>query len=455
MFNSDKTKAEEPKFRSAMPRHVQRALDCVESLLLNQDAIPVGHFVDAVYDSGEWLPGEVMNVAPSENGFVYYIHFLGRSKTDDGWVPRDQVRYISDFSRLRELPDKESPQKPPQEGPWSGFFQLSHLSKQTTAGSSVYGSSKSSSHHDPHEFSPKTIAGVDLGHARIKAWFRSPYPQEVWSMETYLRVCQRCLEFRLTSGIHKCKADLGGKLVYSRGNVVVYEMDGLDQLDFCERLFLFAKLFLEDKRTSSDEKSQTSQVIPFLFYVLMEVGSNGTEKFVGYFSKYKSQKKDGPILSCILVLPSEQRKGFGKLLISIAYELAKREGRSGSAERPLSGPGLAAFISWWTWRLKQVVSQCYDGETLSLAQLSELSGMTSEDIIETFRHCGAMKQWGATPIGDVKLRESGRRAKIKLTLDVYRSLEKRPRLAVAVNEFDPTCLSDNTRICQVEQTPRK
>jgi hypothetical protein len=204
-------------------------------------------------------------------------------------------------------------------------------------------------------------------------------------------------------------------------------------------------------------EQQVSQVTPFMFYVLAEKTSGKLDyRFVGYFSKYKVQKKDGPILSCILVLPSEQRKGYGKLLISVAYEIAKREGKQGSAERPLSGPGLAAFLSWWTWRLKSVIANCYDGEVLSISQLSDLSGMTSEDVVEALRHCGALKQWSGST-GDIKLRESGKRAKIMLTMDIYRTLETRVIRGNGShkNEFDPSKLTDKVRLSQTVSTPIK
>jgi len=395
-----------------------------------------------------------MNVGRSKGTIMYYVHFFGKLKSDDMWVPDGKVRYLSDYSLIRSLGAEATG------GLWPGFFALSQLSKQTTPGSSVYGPSSSSAHPDPHEYSPKTVAGVDLGNAKIKAWYRSPFPREVWCTDTYLGVCSRCLCYGLPpSREHECQLEIGGEIVYASGRVSVYEVDGMDRSEFSERLFLLAKLFLEDKRTSTEESSQISQVTPFLFYVLMEKDlDSGQDKFVGYFSKYKVQKKDGPILSCILVLPSEQKKGYGKLLISIAYELAKREGRMGSAERPLSGPGLAAFLSWWSWKLRTVVEKCYDGEVLTLAQLSGLSGMTSEDVVETLRNCGAIKQWGSSSsAGDVKLRESGKRAKIKLTLETLRALEKKsPRThRFSQTEFDPKSLSDSARICQIAQTPPK
>jgi len=47
---------------------------------------------------------------------------------------------------------------------------------------------------------------------------------------------------------------------------------------------------------------------------------------VGYFSKEKASE-EGYNLACILTLPAYQRKGYGKFLISMSYELSKIEGK--------------------------------------------------------------------------------------------------------------------------------
>ncbi len=47
---------------------------------------------------------------------------------------------------------------------------------------------------------------------------------------------------------------------------------------------------------------------------------------VGYFSKEKNSE-EGYNLACILTLPAYQRKGYGKALISMSYELSKLEGK--------------------------------------------------------------------------------------------------------------------------------
>ena len=52
---------------------------------------------------------------------------------------------------------------------------------------------------------------------------------------------------------------------------------------------------------------------------------------MGYFSKEKSSE-EGYNLACILTLPCYQRKGYGKFLISMSYELSKIEGKVSSPE---------------------------------------------------------------------------------------------------------------------------
>ncbi len=450
-----KRKHGETKNVGVIPRHIRRGFEVCDSILQFPLAIPVGHLVSASFrDRGEAL-AEILNVEVSDDGQAYYyVHFLGEEKKEDDWFPSNSVTPVKDLESLRVLVEGIVSNKTSSDQSPTQFFQLSQLTKQCTAGRSIYGSSSSSAHHDPHEFSPKTVRGIKFGSHQMKAWYRSPYPKEFWTRSDYLKVCDTCLRYSHNLE-HTCIDSLvseGGTVVYQDSkDMVVYELDGQISTDFCVRLFLLAKLFLEDKRTSAVDEKQISQVTPFLFYVLTVDG-----KFVGYFSKYKVQKKDSPILSCILVLPCEQRKGYGKLLISIAYELAKREGRQGSAERPLSGPGLAAFMSWWTWRLTSVLADCSDGDWLSIAQISDLSGMTSEDVVETLKTCGALKQWsGAGSNTEVKLRESGKRAKIKLTMDLYRSLGGNKKNGGG-NMFHAAKLNDSVRLCPiVASTPTK
>jgi histone acetyltransferase MYST1 len=61
-------------------------------------------------------------------------------------------------------------------------------------------------------------------------------------------------------------------------------------------------------------------VSTFLFYVVTEEDEDGCH-MVGYFSKERLMTNDFN-LACIMVLPPYQRRGFGKFLIALSYELS-------------------------------------------------------------------------------------------------------------------------------------
>lgn len=113
-----------------------------------------------------------------------------------------------------------------------------------------------------------------------------------------------------------------GKLIYHDKNSVeyasskdkrtlsIYEIDGEQHKLYCQNLCLLAKLFLDHKTLYFD-------VSPFLFYVITE-----NNHVVGYFSKERHMLNDFN-LACIMVLPPYQKRGFGKFLIAVSYELSK------------------------------------------------------------------------------------------------------------------------------------
>jgi len=163
---------------------------------------------------------------------------------------------------------------------------------------------------------------------------------------------------------------------------VFFEVDGRKHKEYSQNICLLAKLFLDHKTLYHDTD-------PFLFYVMTELDDFGCH-FVGYFSKEKDSSEDYNV-ACILTLPSHQRKGYGKLLIEFSYELSKAEGKLGSPEKPLSDLGLLSYRSYWSQALLEVFLSRTD--PISIAEISEITSMTTADIVSTLQHLGLVKYY--------------------------------------------------------------
>jgi histone acetyltransferase MYST1 len=130
----------------------------------------------------------------------------------------------------------------------------------------------------------KNIEKIVMGGWEVAAWYYSPFPAEYSDVET-LYVCEFCLSYmkkKKTLIKHKTECpcrEPPGKRIYQDEDLAVYELDGKENLAYCQKLCLLAKLFLDHKTLYYD-------VTPFYFYVITKVDVHGAH-IVGYFSKEK------------------------------------------------------------------------------------------------------------------------------------------------------------------------
>jgi hypothetical protein len=239
----------------------------------------------------------------SADQIEYYVHFKGQDNRLDRWISYD-------------------------------VLDLTTLKKATAHQKRVEESCES--------ICVKSVEKIVISEWESHAWYDSPFPQK-YNCET-LYFCDFCLARTVSqsayfhhAGTCQCRCP-PGKSIYRDGGVAVFEVDGETETSYCERLCLLSKLFLDHKTICYD-------VERFNFYIATKIDIHGAH-LVGYFSKEKASA-DNCNVSCIFTLPQYQRDGYGKFLISLSYELTKREKTTGSPEKPLSESGERAYLDYW------------------------------------------------------------------------------------------------------------
>lgn len=236
----------------------------------------------------------------------------------------------------------------------------------------------------------KTIMKIQFGEYVAETWYYSPFPDGYHNLDT-LYICEFCISFFKTdieSKNHMSRC----KLVHPPGNEIyrdeeneisMFEVDGWKNQTYCENLCYLAKLFL-------DHKLLYYAITPFLFYILTKKTETGYH-MVGYFSKNKDPG-DGNNLSCILVLPFHQRKGYGKLLINFSYELSKIDGNIGTPERPLSDLGRLSYLSFWTQKIIEYIREL-DGKSFTLNDIVQNTAIRLLDVVDALERVNLIKKY--------------------------------------------------------------
>jgi len=357
---------------------------------------------------GNLLGAEVLEVEEASDGgggdgARFYVHYLAHDRRLDEWISGSQFR-----GTTVSTPASSSNARAVAHG--GRKRKAAHATHSASVSMGMGGAhSRRGSETDPSTAERlelareqitrvKNVKAVVFSSWRVEPWYWAPFPDAFHGAALY--VCDFTLRYtpsKATMGAHATAYDgprrPPGKRCYGPDaqGVCLWEVDGVAAPLYCQNLCLLAKLFLDHKTLYYD-------VDPFLFYVLTDSrpdkrkgSSEGTEHHVlGYFIKEKASEMDYN-LACILTFPAYQRRGLGTLLISLSYELSKREKRLGSPEKPLSDLGKLSYRSYWTWTILTQLRR-YDGDE-ALEALAERTGIKIEDVLSTLHNLNMIRHW--------------------------------------------------------------
>ncbi|KAI6234124.1 Histone acetyltransferase [Aphelenchoides fujianensis] len=259
---------------------------------------------------------------------------------------------------------------------------FSHLNEETTTNERE-NSAESELHHfapfaavgRPKEEPPRSDCLFFFGNTAYRPRFFE-FLRSCFASYQRLSFCPRCLLAHeslraLKEHMEACsvKHPPGGTPIYQEDNLTVWEV------------FTAAASRCSPKRSSA-RRTVFHEVEQFTFYVLTETDGEFCT-LAGYFSK-EIRPSANNNLSCLLILPWMQRKGYGLFLIDMSYQLSIRERKIGGPEHPLSDAGLKTYRQYWFAVLMSYVREkLYNKEQLDIVDIKEHTGIELRDITET------------------------------------------------------------------------
>eukprot|EP00884_Botryococcus_braunii_P019696 jgi/Botrbrau1/640/Bobra.0161s0029.1 len=332
--------------------------------------LAIGTDVNCKWRDGNWYRARVIErrKLPDVEEHEYYMHYLKFNRRMDEWVSQGSL----DLATV-EPPEIDADGKQKKRKSDEAHHDEEHAEFDA----------KALKEHEEYT-KVKNVEWIELGRYEMETWYFSPLPAEYKDCKK-LYFCEYDLAFfkarsQMIRHIRKVKIQHPpGDEIYRNGNISMFEVDGRKDKIYCQNLCYLAKLFLDHKTLYYD-------VDLFLFYVLCEMDERGGH-IVGYFSKEKCSD-EGYNLACILTLPPYQKKGYGKFLISMSYELSKIEGKVGTPERPLSDLGQVSYRGYWTREILKVLMTKLAGDKISIKELSDMTAIKVEDVIQTLNYHG-------------------------------------------------------------------
>ena len=293
------------------------------------------------------------------NDNLAYVHFIGQNRRNDAAIDSKQLQFVEHGPAASSEPPHRGRKKKRSELEYR-VWTIEEIIKYEVG-------------------SIRNIDVVEFRDYSIRAWYMSPYPEE-YVVNRKIYVCDTCLKYfssrsRLVQHMskrHKNFYPPGFEIyrdIVQNDEVSFFEVDGAVDTMFCQCLCLLGKLFLEDKCVFFD-------VGRFMFYVLA-IFKDEEFQIVGFYSMDKMYSEN--ILACIATLPQYQNRGFGKMLISLAYAISKRKKKKGGPEAPLSDLGQIAFKSYWRDAILSFLHN-YGSENSDCEQISQFTYILPADV---------------------------------------------------------------------------
>ena len=338
----------------------------------------------------------------------YYVHYVDHDRRLDEWI--DESRFLMDtFVKAPppvEQEEEEDGARTTRQKRRTTTTTLTIDTSTTAAARSSPSWSRQSSRRSHLTRSRTRTRRNDQGqeyiqnlHGRLGSGSMVLFAlsQKTMPVDT-LYVCEYCLKYMRyahTYQRHRCEcthlSDTAGHVKFIVTTLSASgKCDGKEARVYCQNLCLLAKLFLDHKTLYYD-------VDPFLFYIICHVDEFGAH-IVGYFSKEKVERLQSGLHFNLSTISKEwlwQIHHFAQ-----SYELTKREGKTGSPEKPLSDLGKMAYRSYWTHMSLTLTerSQAH----LTIQKMSQQTGINVQDILSTLQSLDMIKCWKGQHVVHVK-----------------------------------------------------
>lgn len=231
----------------------------------------------------------------------------------------------------------------------------------------------------------KEVQKILIGNYEIFTWYISPFPQ-TFIQKHKLFICEKCLlyfssyEDLISHQNLRNEILPPGQEIYREQNISIFEFEAKKQKLFCQTLCLIGKLFIKHKNLHFD-------IDNFRFYVLYEFDGQNYH-LAGYFSREIMHSNN--TLSCIVILPPYQSKGYGFLLADLSYEIARRVQMIGGPEQPLSEQGKNLFTKYWRTISLKILRE-HSMAISNLFHLSLITSINQQDLFSALNPIGLVQ----------------------------------------------------------------